>query len=202
MSQRSTDAFAGRLHPGSRPAILAIDMMAAYYTQGSPFNLPSHDSLEAAARVLQAARDARIPVLHTVVAYREEDLDRLVFLRKIPGLRVLREGAELGQLMPQVAAIEGEPVLVKQQASAFFGTDLEDQLAQLGVDTVFIVGVSTSGCVRATALDAVQRNLIPFVIREGVGDRTEQVQEATLFDLQAKYAEVISLQEALKMISG
>lgn len=189
--------FAGRLRPGSRPAVLAIDMMAAYYTEGSPFCLPSKDSLDGAARVLAAARETGVPVFHTVVSYSQEDLDTLVFLRKVPALRELTGEAPLGRLMPQVAPAEGEPVLVKQQASAFFGTDLEERLADLGVDTVIITGVSTSGCVRATAVDAVARNLVVVVVRDAVGDRSPQVGEASLSDVQTKYGEVVDLATAV-----
>lgn len=194
--------FAGRLRPGRRPAVLVIDMMRAYYTHGSPFCLPSRASVDAAAAVLDAARQAGVPVIHTLVSYSQEDLDSLVFLRKIPALRALAEGAALGEPMPEVAPHDGEVVLVKQQASAFYDTDLTEQLRRSGVDTVVIVGVSTSGCVRATAVDAVQRNLIPLVVREAVGDRTASVHDATLFDLQAKYAEVIGLDDALRLLRG
>lgn len=195
-------AFAGRLLPGSRPAVVVIDMVAAYYTPGSPLCLPSTDSVEAAGRIVAAAREAGVPVLHTVVAYTPEQLEELVFVRKVPALRHLLEGSELGVPMPQVAPAEGEAVLVKQHASAFVGTDLAERLSTLGVDTLVLVGVSTSGCVRATAVDAIARNLIPFVVRDAVGDRTEQTQEATLFDLQAKYAEVVGLDEALALLRG
>lgn len=194
--------FDGRLRPGSRPAILAIDMMAAYYTHGSAFCLPTRDSLYGAAQVLAAARAVDVPVFHTVVSYQEDDLENLVFLRKVPALRTLTGDAPMGRLMPEVAPAEGEPVLVKQQASAFFGTDLSDRLASLSVDTVIITGVSTSGCVRATAVDAVARNLVAVVVRDAVGDRSDEVAEASLSDLQAKYAEVVDLGTAVKYLRG
>lgn len=194
--------FAGRLRPGSRPAVLAIDMMAAYYTEGSPFCLPSRDSLDGAAQVLTAARRAGVPVLHTVVSYSADDLERLVFLRKVPALRALTGDAPLGRLMPEVAPREDEPVLVKQQASAFFGTDLAERLTDLGVDTVLVTGVSTSGCVRATAVDAVAHNLVPIVVRDAVGDRTAEVGDASLADLQTKYAEVVDLGTAVGYLTG
>lgn len=100
---------------------------------------------------------------HTVVSYSEDDLENLVFLHKVPALRALTGSASMGRLMPQVAPAKGEPVLVKQQASAFFGTDFTERLAGLGVDTVVITGVSTSGCVLATTVDAVARNMVAVV---------------------------------------
>lgn len=195
--RRAPQGFSGRLRPGVRPAVLAIDMMAAYYTEGSPFHLPTRDSLEGAVQLLAAARAAGVPVLHTVVSYSEDDLENLVFLRKVPALRALTGDAPLGRLMSEVAPAQDEPVLVKQQASAFFGTDLTERLAGLGVDTLVIAGVSTSGCVRATAVDAVARNLVTVVVRDAVGDRSDEVSEASLSDLQTKYAEVVTLATAV-----
>lgn len=193
--------FSGALVPGERVAVLAIDLMAAYFTPGSPFCLPSRDCLGAAAQVLDAARAAGVPVIHTRVSYVTGVDDDLVFLRKIPALRALSGDSEMGRIEPQVAPVEGEPVLVKQQASAFFGTDLDDRLRALGVDTVLIVGVSTSGCVRATAVEAIARDYVPFVVREAVADRTPAIQEASLFDLQAKYADVIDLAAAIRLLA-
>lgn len=189
--------FAGQLRPGSRPAVLAIDMMAAYFTEGSPFCLPSRDSVDGAAAVLKVARQAGVPVLHTRVSYSEEDLENLVFLRKVPALRQLTGDNPLCQLMPEVAPAGGEQVLVKQQASAFFGTDLAARLRELDIDTVVITGVSTSGCVRATAVDAVARNLVAVVVRDAVGDRDDEVGGASLLDLRMKYAEVVDLATAV-----
>lgn len=97
----------------------------------------------------------------------------------------------MSELMPEVAPAEGELVISKQYASAFFGTPLASILVARGVDTVVLVGVSTSGCIRASGVDAVQHGFIPLVVRDAVGDRTPQTHEANLFDLQAKYAEVV-----------
>jgi len=114
-----------------------------------------------------------------------------LFVRKIPALRHLVPGGPLGQIMPQIAPGEHEIVIVKQYASAFFGTTLATTLNALGVDTVIIAGVSASGCVRATAVDALQYGFVPLVIREAVGDRDPGPHESALFDLRAKYAEVV-----------
>lgn len=185
--------FAEGLAPGERPVVLAIDMMAAYYTEGSPFCLPDTSSLDGAEAVIGAAREAGVPVIHTRVVYDADHRESLVFLRKIPALHGLTDGAELGRIMPQVAPADGEEVLVKQQASAFHGTGLDALLQRRGVDTVIITGVSTSGCVRATAVDAIAHNYVPLVVRGAVGDRSADVEEPTLYDLQAKYAEVVDV---------
>lgn len=191
------DGFAGTLAPGSAPAVLSIDLMRAYFDPESPLCLPSPQSLDVAADVIAAARAGSLPVLHTMVRYGPDGWDGGVFIRKIPALRALIGETPAGQLMPEVAPLEEETVIVKQYASAFFGTSLASTLHARGVDTVVIVGTSTSGCVRATAVDAIQHGFIPLVVRDGVADREPAVHEASLYDLQAKYAEVVDSQEVL-----
>ncbi|WP_035772329.1 isochorismatase family protein [Arthrobacter sp. Br18] len=195
LSDVFSDGFAGTLPPGTRPAVIAVDLMRAYFDPSSPLCMPSAECLTGAAAVLASARAAGMPVFHTVVRF-ENEAHGGVFLRKVPALRLLISPAPgevppMGELMAEVAPVAGEPVLVKQGASAFFGTELAALLNEADVDTVLIVGVSTSGCVRATAVDAVQHNLIPLVVSDAVGDRDEAVQRAALYDLQAKYAEVV-----------
>ncbi len=190
-AQGFAEGFAGRLTPGRRPAVLAIDMMRAYFDEQSPFCLPSTACLDSAARVLAAAREAGALVVHTRVAYGAGGVDAGVFLRKVGGLAQLIGGGPMGELMPQVAPVEGELVVVKQYASAFFGTSLASTLVASGVDTVVVTGVSTSGCVRASAVDALQYGFVPLVVRDAVADRGDGPHEANLYDLQAKYAEVL-----------
>lgn len=184
-------AFGGSLRPGSRPAVLAIDLMRAYFDPSSPLCLPSDDSLRSAARVLAAARAHDVPVIHTRVRYSAGGLDGGVFFRKIPALEALVGDAPMGELMPAVAPLADELVIVKQYASAFFGTTLASSLHAAGVDTVVVVGVSTSGCVRASAVDAVQHGFVPLVVADAVGDRDVAAHRANLHDLRTKYAEVV-----------
>lgn len=188
----SIDAgFGGDLVPGTRPALLLVDLMRAYFEPGSPLCLPSDDFLHSAARVLQAARTHGVPVVHTRVAYGPDAVDGGVFVRKVPALRALIGGGPLGELMPEVAPADGELVVVKQYASAFFGTSLASTLHAQALDTVVVVGTSTSGCIRATAVDAVQHGFVPVVVQDAVGDRDPGPHEASLFDLRAKYAQVV-----------
>jgi nicotinamidase-related amidase len=157
-----------------------------------------------AARLLAAARAAGIPVMHTNVAYEPGGADGGVFFRKLPALASFERGRhpELAAFAQGLEPRPGEQVFTKQYASAFFGTGLAEALRALGVDTVLIAGVSTSGCVRASAVDACQHGFVPLVVREAVGDRHPAPHEANLFDLQAKYAEVISLEEAERYLGG
>ena len=190
------EGFGGALAPGASPALLVVDLMRAYFDPDSPLCLPGRGCLDAAARVLAAAREGGVPVVHTRVAYGPGGADGGIFLRKVPALQQLVGGGPLGELMPEVAPRDDELVLVKQYASAFFGTTLASTLRAWGVDTVVVVGVSTSGCIRATAVDALQHGFVPLVVREAVGDRGPGPHEANLFDLQAKYAEVVGEQAA------
>ena len=191
------EGFAGTLRPGRRPAVLAIDLMRAYFDPASPLCLPSRDCLASGARVLSAARANGVPVIHTRVEFAPDGSDGGVFVRKVPALEHLYGGGPLSELMPEVAPVEGELVITKQYASAFFGTSLASTLVARGIDTVVLVGVSTSGCIRATGVDAVQHGFIPLVVRDAVGDRTSQTHDANLFDLQAKYAEVVDERTAV-----
>ena len=194
------EGFAGELRPGRRPVVLAIDLMRAYFDPGSPLCLPSRDCLASAARVLGVARANGVPVIHTRVEFAPDGSDGGVFVRKVPALEHLFGGGPLSELMPEVAPAEGELVVTKQYASAFFGTSLASTLVARGVDTVVLVGVTTSGCIRASGVDAVQHGFVPLVVRDAVGDRNERVQDANLFDLQAKYAEVVDEKTALSYL--
>lgn len=197
-------AFTGKLTPGKRPALLIIDFVKAYLIPSSPLYAGVEKAHQGAVALLEAARAAGIPVIHTDVVYQPGGRDGGVFFRKVPALGSFVRGAH-----PDLAAVgegleprEGETVISKQYASAFFGTSLASTLTALGVDTVLIAGVSTSGCVRASAVDCCQHGFIPLVVRDAVGDRAPGPHEANLFDLQAKYAEVIDLDTARKYLAS
>lgn len=191
-------AFGGDLGWGRRPALVVVDLAKAYFTAGSDLNLGSTACLESATRVLAAARDGGHPVLHTRVEYAPDGVDGGLFFRKVRGLRHFVAGDPLGESMPEVAPRPDEVVVTKQYASGFFGTTLASALTSRGIDTVVVVGVSTSGCVRATALDALQHGFRPVVVREAVGDRSPGPHQANLFDLQAKYADVLPEGEVVR----
>ncbi|MFV3126845.1 isochorismatase family protein [Niveispirillum sp. KHB5.9] len=191
--------FGNRLGWGRRPALLIIDFVQAYLDKDCPLYAGVEKARDAASALLLAARAAGLPILHTNVAYTPGGVDGGVFFRKVKALSCFERGKH-----PHWAAFaEGleplphEPVITKQYASAFFGTSLASTLASSGVDTLLIAGLSTSGCVRASALDACQHGFVPLVVREAVGDRDQRVHEANLFDLNAKYADVIGLAEAV-----
>lgn len=183
--------FTGRLGFGHRPAVLVVDIVRAYLDPDSPLYAGVEDAVASAARVVAAARDAAVPVIFTRVEFVPGGADGGVFYRKVPALRVLDAGSPLAGFGDDPRPHDGEVVVTKQYASAFFATSLAPTLTAMGADTVVIVGLSTSGCVRATAVDAVQHGFVPIVVREAVGDRDERPHEANLFDLDAKYADVM-----------
>ncbi len=184
--------FGGALAFGKRPALVIVDFVRAYIEPGSPLYAGVETAFESAKRVTAAARAACIPVIFTGVEYEPGGVNGGVFYRKVGALKVFDKGSRLAEYCNGLAPEPGEMLLLKQYASAFFGTSLAATLTSQQIDTVIIVGVSTSGCVRATALDACQYGFIPFVVRDAVGDRDPRPHEANLFDLQAKYAEVVS----------
>ena len=186
-----TAGFGARLSWGRRPALIVVDFCMAYLDPASPLYAGVEAARDSAARLLSAAREAKIPVLHSEVRFKPGGADGGIFYRKVPALRAFDAGSPLARPPAALAPRADEIVITKQYASAFFGTSLASTLTSLGVDTLVIAGVSTSGCVRATAVDACQHGFVPFVCRDAVGDRDPRPHEANLFDLQAKYAEVV-----------
>ncbi len=193
-------AFDGHLAFGANPALIIVDVVMAYFDKKSPLYAAVEDVLASNERLLATARTAGIPVIFTNVVYQPGGANGGLFYKKIPALKVLDQGSSLGEFPPSLRPEAGEIVLTKQYASAFFGTSLAVILTKLKIDTLLIAGLSTSGCVRATALDALQYGFAPFIVREACGDRHPAPHEANLFDLQAKYAEVISEAEATELL--
>ncbi|HVY82007.1 MAG TPA: isochorismatase family protein [Steroidobacteraceae bacterium] len=194
----STHGFNGTLELGARPGLIVIDFVKAYTTPGSPLCADFESARRACVELLAAARAAGILIVHTNVAYEPGGRDGGVFFRKLPALRVFERGMhpELTGFVAGLEPMAGESVITKQYASAFFGTPLSTMLRERGIDTLLISGVSTSGCIRATAVDCCQHGFVPAIVRDAVGDRAPGPHEANLFDVQAKYGEVISLARA------
>ena len=195
-------AFDGRLPFGAKPALIIVDFVMAYLDQASPLYAGVESALASNERILAAAREAGLPVIFTNVVYSPGGAEGGVFFRKVPALKLFERGSPYGAFPPSLQPRPGEVVLTKHYASAFFGTSLASLLTSQGIDTLLITGLSTSGCVRATTLDACQSGFLPFVIRDACGDRHDAPHQANLFDIQAKYAEVVSEAEALVLIGS
>lgn len=189
--------FSGRVGFGERPAVLVVDVVRAYLDRSSPLYAGVEDAVASAARVVDAARGALVPVVFTRVEFAPGGADGGLFYRKVPALRVFDRGSPLGAFPDDVRPREDEVVVTKQYASAFFGTSLASTLTAMGIDTVVVVGLSTSGCVRATVVDALQHGFAPIIVRDAVGDRDGHVHDANLFDLQAKYADVLGERDVI-----
>jgi nicotinamidase-related amidase len=189
--------FGGRLEFGRKPCLLHVDFARAYIDKTCSLYAGVEASAEAAREVLGEARKSDVMICHTRVEFTPGGADGGVFFRKVPALRNFERGSPYGNFVEGLEPRSNEVVITKQYASAFFGTNLAPTLTAAGVDTVLIAGWSTSGCIRASALDACQSGFVPIVIREAVGDRHQAPHEANLFDLQAKYAEVRSKDEVI-----
>ena len=198
-----TGVFDGKVGFGRNAAVVVIDFTLAYTTPGSPFF--AEGVVRAVADtvpLLQGARAAGIPVIHTKVMYHPSGADGGWFVRKVPALRKLVPGEPLAEIDPKVAPLAEEVVIVKQYPSPFFGTPLAPMLATLGVDTLILAGCSTSGCVRAGALDGVQHGYRVIVPRECVGDRHDGPHDANLFDINAKYGDVVGRDEVIQYLAN
>lgn len=194
--------FSGRVGWGAVPAVIIVDLCRAYTDPAGPFGLPdAGPAVAAAGGLVAAARTGGHPVVWTAVRYTAGLADAGLFARKVPALACFAADAPGDWGEPALEPAPGEPVVVKQYASAFFGTSLASTLRGLGVDTLVVAGVSTSGCVRATAMDALNVGLRPQVVRQACADRSPALHESNLADLDAKYADVVSLAEALEMMT-
>lgn len=186
---------------GVRPALVMVDFSLGFTRPDSPLGSDFDRVVAAAARLLAAFRDARLPICFTTVAYRHASEAR-VFRARLPALEMLRTGTEWVRIDPRLAPTAAEPVIEKHWASAFHATYLLSWLREQGADSVVVAGLTTSGCVRATAVDALQHDFPVVVVREAVGDRDAQAHAANLHDLHAKYADVLGLDEVLAAVAG
>ena len=186
---------------GARPAAIVVDFSLGFTDPASPLGSDYAAELEAARRLLDALRQRKLPVAFTTVSYPDGPHEAQHFLAKVPSLRLLRDGSRWAELDPRLGTKPDEPVWIKRFASAFFGPPLHDWLQKVGADTLIVCGATTSGCVRATAVDGLQYGYRVIVPRECVGDRAAGPHQASLFDLNAKYADVLPLDEVLNVVS-
>jgi maleamate amidohydrolase len=203
-SNYGTTGFSRKLGFGTKPALLLIDLVEAYFREGSPlYHANFAAALASSVRLRDAARAAGIPVIVTRVEYHPGGIDGGVFFEKcrLP-LLCFEIGNPLGDFPPSLTVDAEDIIITKKYASSFFGTPLAPMLAARGIDTVLIGGVSTSGCVRATAIDTCSSGFRTMVVREAVADRHSGPHEANLFDINAKYGDVVSEEETLAYIAG
>lgn len=195
-----TDLARRSLDLGMRPALLLVDMIEAFTDPESPLGSPSDGVVAACEQLLRTFRARGLPVVYTTVVYDDEE-QAPVFRKRLPALNVLRRGNATVRVDTRLAPEHGEHVVEKQYASAFFGTDLAARLKVLRADSLVVTGLTTSGCVRATVVDALQHDFCVWVPREAVGDRNAKAHTANLHDMHAKYAEVVSLDATLEAVA-
>ena len=182
--------FGGKLVAGIRPALILVDFARAYFDRECGLFAGVERERERAARLAEAARTVGVPVVFTRVEYRSA-AEGGRFYQKVPALAAFDSGNPMGDFTRELTPAPGDIVITKHYPSAFFGTDLADQLHGMRVDTLLVTGLSTSGCVRATTLDALCHGFIPLVVEDACGDRDRAVHDANIFDLRAKYAEIV-----------
>jgi nicotinamidase-related amidase len=193
--------FGIRMGFGERPALIIIDMINGFTDPAVPLGANLDSQIAAQKPLLEAAHERAVPVLFSTVVYEEADIkDAGIWALKQTGPRTLTAGSKAVMVDTRLDMRPGDIVLVKKYASCFFGTDLVPRLNSRRIDTLIITGCTSSGCVRATAVDAVQNGFRPMVVREAVGDRSVAAHEQSLFDLNAKYADVVSLEETLQYL--
>jgi maleamate amidohydrolase len=190
-----------RIGFGVRPAVILIDFVQAYFDPACDLYAAVEDALSSAIRVRDAARGAGVPVIYTNVVYQKHALNGGRFYQKARPLRHFLEGSPLGAWPAGLAVGDDELVISKQYPSAFFGTTLASTLTCWGVDTLIITGLTTSGCVRASCVDACSYGFIPIVVREACGDRHQAPHEANLFDMNAKYGDVVGESEVIAYLT-
>lgn len=186
---------------GTRPALLLIDMINAFTDAASPLGSESDAVVEACARLQEAFRTRDLPLCFTSVVY-SDDGQAKVFRARLPALNMLTEGSAATAVDERLRPRASEPVFAKQYASAFFATGLDQWLKDQSVDSLVVVGLTTSGCVRASVVDGLQHDYVVCVPREAVGDRNSDAHIANLHDMHAKYAEVLSVDDVVTALKG
>lgn len=184
-------AYDNALGFGKRPALILIDFVQAYFEPGNMLYAEVDDALASGIRVRDAAREAGIPIFYTNVVYQADGLDGGIFFKKAKPLVNFIQGSPMGAWPKGLDPLPGEPVISKQYPSAFFGTSLSSTLAAKGIDSLIITGLTTSGCIRATCIDCCSYGFIPIIVEEACGDRHEDPHRANLFDMNAKYGDVV-----------
>ncbi|MDG2502798.1 MAG: isochorismatase family protein [Porticoccaceae bacterium] len=179
---------------GPKPALIVVDMINGFTDPDCLLGTYLPDVVSANVKLLGVFRELGLPIFFTTVVY-HSDQQASVFRRKVPALNVLQAGSRWVALDPAMGRRDNEPLIEKQWASAFYKTDLDDRLKELAVDSLVMTGLTTSGCVRASAVDGLQNNYQVVIARDAVGDRNPAAQEANLFDLNAKYADIMSVAE-------
>jgi maleamate amidohydrolase len=201
LDENYSKAYGHSLTPGAKPALILVDLVQAYFEPDCELYADVDDALQSALRVLETAREQGILVIYTNVVYQGDGLDGGRFYEKALPLKHFCKDNPMGGFAAGIQPRENELIISKQYPSAFFGTSLASTLTAKGIDTLIITGLTTSGCIRASCVDAMSHGFIPIVVADACGDRHESPHDANLFDMQAKYAEVWSESDVCDYLS-
>ena len=201
LDQNYKAVFNKRLGFGKNPAIILVDFVAAYFDENSPLYADVEKALLSAIRIRNKGREKNISIIYTNVSYQKDGKNGGVFFEKLPVLSCFIEGAKTAGWPSKLDIDPNEIVITKQYPSAFFETRLSKKLNNLEIDTLIITGLTTSGCIRATCVDAISYGFRPIVVKDACGDRHEKPHIANLFDMNAKYADVVSEKEVFNFLS-
>ncbi len=200
LREYQSKGIGARVGFGDNPAVLIIDFIVGFTDPSSPLSAPLDKELESTLQLLAMARSKKVPIAFTTVSYSDHSREADLFIRKVPSLKTLKSGSRWVELDHRLKRASDEVLLTKKFASCFFGTHLASYLTSLRVDTLIVAGCTTSGCVRATVVDALQNGFRTIIPMECVGDRASQPHIANLLDMDAKYADVVTLNESLKYL--
>ena len=194
--------FMNRSGYGTKPALLVVDFIYGFTDPTTPLGGDFSKELAVTADLLETFRAAQLPIVYTTIAYEPGFEDGGVFVKKIPSLKILEVGSKMVDVDNRIRPRPDEYVALKKYASAFFNTDIDAYLKARSVDTIIMTGCTTSGCIRASAIDSMQYGYLTVVVEEGVGDRAQGPHDANLFDIDAKYADVVSVDEVNSYIKS
>ncbi len=184
---------------GVKPALILVDMIRAFTDPDCPLGCSCDDVVAVNIQLLNEFRERRLPIFFTTVVYSDAS-QAVVFRNRLPALNLLEVGSPLVEIDPRLLPLENELLIEKHYASSFFDTDLYEQLNACEVDSLVVTGLTTSGCVRATAVDALQNDFPVVVVSDAVGDRNQEAHIANLHDLNAKYADVMTSDQVLYLL--
>jgi maleamate amidohydrolase len=197
-----TQQFGQKIGLGERPVLLVVDFVNGFADPQILGGGNIRDAIAATVPLLSFFRERQLPVIFTRIVYAADGSDAGIWCEKVPRLRLLTESADASQIVGQLTPQAGEFVVRKTQASAFFGTHLGSVLTRKGADTLIVAGCTTSGCVRASVVDAMSMNFRTIVAADAVGDRAQAPHEANLFDMGQKYADLVTVREILATLGS
>ncbi len=195
-------AYDNQLGFGNKPALLLVDFVQAYFDPACELFADVQKELDSALRIREVARSSNIPVIYTKVVYHASGINGGIFFKKAKPLHNMVEGNPMGNWPQGLEPKDNELVISKQYPSAFFGTSLASTLTAAGIDTLIITGLTTSGCIRATCIDTCSNGFIPIIVADACGDRHDDPHLANLFDMNAKYGDVVDEQQVINYLTG